>query len=150
MAAAASKEAVAVWVSLFDLGDVEKNWVNLLPFADGLLGDISGFSLKYEVVCGALEGQVPANGLKVFRGMVSLEDALESLVHSQLYSITRLKKRNYYRSQGRSGESLPYGVEMSCSCGQCKVGRRSGRGFRALSIIITEDDESSRCEGDFW
>lgn len=94
--------------------------------------------------CGALEGQVPANGLKVFRGIVSLEDGLESLVHSQLYSITRLTKRNYYRSQGRSGESLPYGVEMSCSCGQCKVGKRSGRGFRAWSIIIITQDEEPR------
>lgn len=70
---AASREAVAVGVSLFVLGDVEKRDASLLErVADGLRV-ISGFSLRYEVGCGIGAGELLPKRLKDFRGIVSLQ-----------------------------------------------------------------------------
>ena len=71
VAAAARREAVAVCVSLFVLGDVEKNWASLLERAAGALRVISGFSLKYEEGCGTVAGELLPNGLRDLRGIVA-------------------------------------------------------------------------------
>ena len=71
-AAAARREAVAVCVSLFTRGDVEKNWASLLGRAADGLRVISGFSLWYEDGCWPGAGELPPNGLKDLRGIAIL------------------------------------------------------------------------------
>lgn len=68
-AAAASREAVAVRVSLFALGDVEKNWANLLARAADGFRVISGFSLKYWDGWGAGVGELLPKGFSDLRGI---------------------------------------------------------------------------------
>lgn len=71
-AAVASREAVAVRVSFFVFGEVEKNWANLLARAAVGLRVISGFSLKYWETWGAGVGELLPNGLSDLRGILSL------------------------------------------------------------------------------
>lgn len=71
-AAAASREAVAVRVSLFVLGEVEKNWANLLARAADGFRVIAGFSLKNWDDWGAGVGELLPKGLSHLRGIVGL------------------------------------------------------------------------------
>lgn len=67
-AAAARRAAVAVWVSLFDFGMVEKNWVNRFGFVADNLRGMSDFSFMGESV--GEGGELLANGFIDLRGIV--------------------------------------------------------------------------------
>ncbi len=69
-AAAASSEAVAVRVSLFVLGEVEKNWANLLARAADGFRVMAGFSLRYWDNLGAGVGGLLPKGLNDLRGII--------------------------------------------------------------------------------
>lgn len=69
-AAAARRAEVAVWTSVFDLGEVEKNWASLFPLeVDGLRGK-SRFSSRAEEFKATVVGQVLANGFIDLRCIV--------------------------------------------------------------------------------
>lgn len=69
-AAAARRAAVAVWTSAFDLGEVEKKFVNFFTLGDDdALRGSSNFSL-YVVGVGAVEGVLLAKGFNGLRDIM--------------------------------------------------------------------------------
>lgn len=68
-AAAARRAAVAVWVSLFDFGIAEKNWVNRFGLVADNLRGMSPFSFMAGKAVGE-GGELLANGFIGLRGIV--------------------------------------------------------------------------------
>lgn len=69
-AAAARRAAVAVWVSFFDFGIVEKNWVSRFGFVADNLRGMSPFSFMAGRAIGE-GGELVANGFIGLRGIVN-------------------------------------------------------------------------------